>query len=108
MTSPLDEELDEKWLPQATRKPIETRTITARSQVNRLHILGLISILHACSYPRFARQTGSSDILRRREISHICVSGKRGKSKLHKDLLEPQEAVGVARTHWANVKTSDC
>src|SRR6266851_1483914 len=74
------------------------------------------SFTHSWAYLHFAcllvspvrSANGVFGILRRREISHICVSGKRGKSKLHKDLLEPQEAVGVARTHWANVKTSDC
>src|ERR1700738_4424581 len=66
MTSPLDEELAEKWLPQATRKPIETRTRTARSQVNRLHILGLISIF-ACLRVSVRLANGSSALFRRRE-----------------------------------------
>src|SRR5713226_4122454 len=94
MTSPLDEELDEKWLPQATRKPIETRTITARSQVNRLHILGLISILHACSYPRFARQTGSS----------VFSEGVKSPTFVY------QESVGRAnstKTYWNRKRRSE-
>jgi len=71
--------------------------------VNRLHILGLISIF-ACVrvIPGSLGKQGSSKLLRRREISHICVSGMRRKSKPHNDLLEPDGTVGVARDHSAN------
>src|ERR1700730_7919251 len=97
MTSPLDEELAEKWLPQATRKPIETRTITAKSQVNRLHILGPISIFACLRVAPFASKTGSSALLEGVNLPHLCIRKAREEQT-------PQRVIGTARGGWSCLK----